>query len=324
MEIESEKFPFFFSSKKNQKRLYAFYVTKSGRWFLGFSLLIAFITLSSQNNILFLLTSFLLSTIFISGIFSDFSLYKIKTQRHEFCSYAQETISDMWIIENRSWMPLFALELGEYHPSKGYRCQIQIAYIGPKQRKIVPVKNFAYPQRGRVVWESLYMATAAPFGFAKKIKHSASGGERHVWPARVKSTNNPSYNDNFQESLHQEELVRFGNSNVIESEIRNYIIGDDWKDIVPLKSNMLAEDLKVRVRGNPLGQSSLNLRLDRVANEKELETLISQASYSLSHTKNTFIRITDFSGQQVQFYSLVDGMNYLSSIPTTLPTRKVA
>jgi hypothetical protein len=259
------------------KRKYGLEFTPAGLWFFSYTLVVALVTFTTENNILYLLTSFLVSAIFLSSLFSDFALYRTLVTRKTKSLFAKDSRStDLWTIENKSYFPLFSIELGEYTHGN-YTPLDRIPYLGPRKKISFESPYFA-KQRGLHQWESIYIATEAPFGFTKKYHHKIESLSRFIWPAR-------NINPQLLSLLAPKNL----NSKDLDldfSRLEQGHLGSDLRKIHPLKTNADLTEIYLRGVDNFDDHNrGLNFRLEGLKIE-DFETALETLSAILSQKTN--------------------------------------
>lgn len=180
MEIKNSWF-FFRSPRKGPPR-YALYFSKSGRWFVAFTLLVCLVTFSTDNNILYLMSSLLLATIFISGIFSDLAFYRTSLNFSPANTFANEYFPDAWVIINPTPIPILGVEVGIFQDGN-FIPSARIPYLAPLKSLQIS-SSLVLSERGEQNWDQVYISTGAPFGFSQKTRFFKNSGRRLVWPSR--------------------------------------------------------------------------------------------------------------------------------------------
>lgn len=306
---------FFFKTPRKSKPRYAIFVTPGGRWFLIFTIFVVTVTMTTDNNILYFLSSFLLASVFLSSLFSDLAFYKIKISRILGPAFAKETPEDIWEIKNPTPLPLLGLEVGEWQTS---HCVIalKIPYLGPfKSLRLRPTEKL--PQRGSHVWQSLYIATEAPFSFTKKFFFFNNSGERLIWPEKT-----------FDRSLLREIESKKPERNSAQAkpslDLADYdgvAQGDfttDMRQVLVLKSNLDSGDI---VKRNSTDANRLQIPpLCFDFSEKSSEKLIKLATFCLLDSRfSSRTRINFPAPQNSKSNSTQDTLNRLSLLPPEGP-----
>lgn len=155
-------------------------ISRGGRWFLLFTLILGAVAVRSGNNVIYLLESLLLSALLFSGILSELTLNRLSFRRELRAAVAGEPTLDVLMIDNRSWLPLYCVELGEWD-GEVFR-PLQFILSVPRRGRSRVLSRQVIPERGRHDWRGLALATSFPFGFARKIRIFPGGGSRLVWP----------------------------------------------------------------------------------------------------------------------------------------------
>ncbi|HEY8278716.1 MAG TPA: hypothetical protein VIH99_03785 [Bdellovibrionota bacterium] len=186
-----------------------------GRWYLAFTIALGTAAIYSGNNVIYLLESLLLSSLLVSGVFSEITLSNIHVERECGNLHAGLQGMDVFIVENRGRLPLYCIELGEY---LGRRREFTaFLLILPARARVRVRSRQVVPSRGRHHWEGLLAGTSFPFGFARKIMLIPQKGNRIVWPRPA---------DSGKRSMQETPSVR-GEAEVITGEV---VPTERWKD----------------------------------------------------------------------------------------------
>lgn len=156
-------------------------VSRGGKWFLGFTILLGVVAINSNNNVIYLLESLLLSGLIFSGILSEQTISRISFERKIRQCVAGKETGDTVILRNLGRLPLFCVEVGEWTEEQGF---VPVAFqlrLGGGASVSLQAKQIL-PKRGRHRWTRMAIATSFPFGFARKIRLFGDVGGRIVWP----------------------------------------------------------------------------------------------------------------------------------------------
>jgi len=158
-------------------------ISNGGKWFLLLTLGLGMVAINSNNNVIYLLESLLLSSLIFSGILSDYTVARIQVSRRLHQAIAGQPTKDRFLLLNSGYFPLFCVELGEWKAGK-FRPLAYALHIPAKSAKTV-LSQQIFSKRGLHSWENLAVATSFPFGFARKIRLIDKGGKRIVWPRLI-------------------------------------------------------------------------------------------------------------------------------------------
>ncbi len=231
-----------------------------GLWFTGLLASMGFLTLLSENNILFLLFSCQIAVIIISGIFSEYSVSRIEYIRHARDTYENEASKDQWTLRNRGMIPAFNVSVGEWIDEE-WIVHAVCRLIMPGQTLLIS-SHYKYPKRGHHQWDGTACGSDFPFGFSEKICIDRQSGNRLIWPSRRPGE---------LQSVLQAQLKGFG-SNLRDGEIRNLGPGEIWTDLLPFRRNLDGTPL-ARARGRPEESLSFEIDLDKIT-ESDLENAV--------------------------------------------------
>jgi uncharacterized protein (DUF58 family) len=150
------KFRLPFKKRKNEEIKINFF----GYLYIGFTLLIGFAAVNTGNNILYILLSFLLALMGISGLFSVYNLKRLKVNfippKEVWC--CKENPFEL-IIRNQKRIPSFLIRV--ILPLKN-----TLSGIIPKVEKLYKGQIFIKPtRRGLLKINEIYLESDFPFGF---------------------------------------------------------------------------------------------------------------------------------------------------------------
>lgn len=198
-----------------------------GFGYTGLCIAFGVIGLVSGNNVIYLLDSLLLAGMIFSGILSEREVSRARVEVIRGSACAGSITRDRVMVQNTGNAPLFCLEIREWSG----RRSIPIAYVprlGPRERIVVPSRQ-VIERRGIHRWDGLAVATAFPFGFARKIRLERDPGERVVWPGRLPTGKGTA--DSRHRSASQAVTARVGEE-FTEGEARVMTPDDDCRGII--------------------------------------------------------------------------------------------
>lgn len=214
-----------FEMKRKVRRLE---VSRAGKGFLLLTISVGVVSLASGNNVLYLVESFLLSCLILSGILSERIVSAIQVDFFRIQARAGEPVSDWIMATNKSKKSLYCVEIGEWKKGKF----IPLCFIPQiKGNETVRVKaERVIEKRGVFSWDGFAIATRYPFAFAKKIKVVRRPGERIVWPAKDSGVaDQTAMPDSTSGSIRSE-------PDIVDGEIRTFDSNDDARLIVANQS----------------------------------------------------------------------------------------
>lgn len=160
-------------------------ISAGGKWYLLLTLGLGIVAINSNNNVIYLLESLLLSSLIFSGILSDYTVARIKVSRKLHQAISHQSTKDSFTLFNNGIFPLFCVELGEWKEGKFIPLAYALHIPAKTEKRVLSQQVFSH--RGLHSWENLAVATSFPFGFARKIRLLDQGGRRIVWPKLVGS-----------------------------------------------------------------------------------------------------------------------------------------
>lgn len=214
-----------FESKRNVRRLE---LSKTGKWYLVLTIGLGVVALASGNNVIYFIESLLLGGLILSGVLSEQTISAIRVDFLRVQARAEEPARDWIVLTNRSRIPLFCVEIGEWKDGE-FSALAFVAKIEAKETVRVKSEQ-VIPSRGVYRWDGFAIATSIPFGFARKTKVVKIPGERVVWPSSQHGKNEaaPRLDATFGR--------RSSESDVVEGEVRPYDMADDARMIVAKQS----------------------------------------------------------------------------------------
>lgn len=150
---------------------------------MAMTIAIGVIALVTGNNTLYLVESLLLSALIFSGVVSDRDLSSIRVEIEREPATARARSRDRIRVRNTRRLPVFAVQIGEWRGGKFEPLAFLPRIAG--RTTLLLRSSQAFGERGERRWEGVAVATAAPFGFARKIRIDRNArGTRLIWPAR--------------------------------------------------------------------------------------------------------------------------------------------
>lgn len=203
-------------------------VSRGGYWYLISTVGLGVFALAIGNNVVYLIESFLLAGLILSGVLSEKVISSVKVDFARDQARAGSRLEDWVILENTTNSSRYCIEIGEWKEGKFY----SIAYVPfLKAHSQVRVKvEQTLTNRGVYQWDGFAIATSFPFGFARKMKIVRKSGERIVWPE-----------EQIERDGHHEELLSHRGNRLsllerVDGEIRPYVDGEDARHILANQS----------------------------------------------------------------------------------------
>ncbi|NUM88285.1 MAG: hypothetical protein HUU37_03690 [Bdellovibrionales bacterium] len=188
-------------------------LTSGGKWYLALTLFVGVAAVSSGNNVIYLMESFLLGVLVLSGLLSEFTLRGISLEWHRGQARAGEAMPDVFLVKSSA--PAFGVEVGVVREGAleagGWFAALK---RGGRQACHGGLRS---DRRGVWRWERLYVATSFPLGMGKKVRFLGGAGSRVVWPRALSP----------RELAGSSQLP--GAAEFLEGEVRELEWGDDFR-----------------------------------------------------------------------------------------------
>lgn len=265
-------------------------LNKSGRWYVALTIGLGVAAMGSGNNILYLLESFLMGGLILSGVLSEWTIASVKVQPHFRQAIAGEKVLDDWIVENKRNVPLFGIEIGFLTEEEKFIFAAFVPIL-PARKRLQIRSAHAFSERGKFSWKGFVVQTRYPFGFTTKLRWDVSAGERIIWPEWEKSRNTNLWSQGQQHRGWLEHL---------EGEVREFQDGDDYRDIIWSQSLKSSQKLK-RARGSSAQELIFNMDLTQL-DEAKLENAIRQIChriYEAADVDRVYLSVNTSSAMEV-------------------------
>jgi uncharacterized protein (DUF58 family) len=150
------------------------YLTLAGKLYTGFTLLVAFAAVNTGNNILYIILSFLLSLMVVSGILSVYNLKGLKVEI--------SPPDEVWcckenpfkvFITNRKRLPSFLIDLILENVKK------HLTFV---ERKVSEEIGLRFEKRGKHLLKEAFLESSFPFGLITRRKKVELNKEIIVFP----------------------------------------------------------------------------------------------------------------------------------------------
>jgi len=167
---------------------FSIHIPNTGLLFCALILIITILTLSSGNNLLYMVLAVLLSTMFISWIVSRLNLSRMKVSIRypDHIFVGEEVPFEVAVTNCKRLIPTFSVSvvMSEQHGRGNIREATQVAYF-----PIIPAKIFAqmrirrsFEKRGIYPLVGFVLVTRFPFGFIENRRLIEAPGEITVYP----------------------------------------------------------------------------------------------------------------------------------------------
>jgi uncharacterized protein (DUF58 family) len=209
-------------------------VPVAGRYLLALAVALGVVAIATRNPLLYLLESFLLAALLVSGVYAEAVLRSMTLRWTPSQAVAGEPCGDWIEIHNPSWLPISSLQIGVFEGSV-FRVCAELPYLAARSKQTLR-SQLVYSKRGYVESKKLAVATLYPFGLAERRRIFHIPLSRWVWPRRVSPTAKSAL-----------DVSVLSGSDPKEGELRGYLPGDPMKDVAWGKSKARGQ-LLVRPR----------------------------------------------------------------------------
>jgi hypothetical protein len=171
-------------------------VTISGYWYLGLTVVLGVVALSTTNNLLYLLESLLLGGLILSGLLSEYTVKRVRirflpTQAKARTKEEPVAGFDFLEVESTADRDLYGIEIGLWSGSpKAIRPLTYLLKLSARSKLLLKIPHDFFA-RGEIHWTGYAIGTSGPFGFAKKLRvlQCENPRSRTIWP-RLYPTDN--------------------------------------------------------------------------------------------------------------------------------------
>jgi uncharacterized protein (DUF58 family) len=223
----------------------------AGRWYFGLMFMLGAVSLTSSNNVVYLMEALLISGLLVSATLAVQTVRSVTADVRRRPIQASGANQDQIRLVNRSRFPIFCLEVDEWSEGKAKRLAF-VPFIKARSTLMVPCKA-VYEKRGTWAWDAISVGTTFPYGFLRFLKRFQRPGMRIVWPAATRATGGAVDRTEGQSSS-------ASGSVFLEGEVRPMNDDDDPRSIVWTLSAR-GGDLMVRMRASETQVTGLNLDL---------------------------------------------------------------
>jgi uncharacterized protein (DUF58 family) len=249
----------------------------AGRWYFGLMFMLGGVSLTSLNNVVYLMEALLISGLLVSAVLSVKTVRSVMVEVRRRPIRAGGENGDMVHVVNRSRFPVFCVEIDEWSSGKPRRLAF-VPYLRGRSAQLFPCRA-VYDKRGTLSWDAISVGTTFPYGFLRFLKRRARPGSRIVWPvARTGSGDSPN------QQLEGQAQAAAGTA-VVEGEVRPMNYDDDPRSIVWTLSAR-GGDLMVRTRAGERNLTGLNLDL-RMEPGEAFEARVSELATRLYDVPGT-------------------------------------
>ncbi len=169
---------------------YSLQVTNPGLVFSALILLVAILSLSSGNNLLYLFLSVLLATMFVSLVGARLSLSRLRVEpRFPERVFVGEPVSfEIAVTNGKRLLPAFSVGIATVEPGEAGAEEPRVSELC--YLPVIPAKTEAiarpvrvYAKRGIYPMRGVMLATRFPLGFIEQRRMVEAEGELVVYPA---------------------------------------------------------------------------------------------------------------------------------------------
>lgn len=251
-----------------------------------------------SNPIVELSFSAALSFVLVDIMFGFFVLSRIRGEWKRKSVHAQREVFDEVEIVNSSIFPLTNLNVAEL--AQGRRHADHLMTFVPSRSLIKEKVHRRFEKRGQLKWQAIEMQTDFPFGIFRKVKVLPNHGSRIVWPEIVQG---------FKPLPNEFRRYLIGAGDIVEGELRDYLPGDDYRDIVWTRTYEF-EKPRLRVRSLPETVFELSLSLETSNTEAFEEKIRRLASVVSTFDAKDNVKLVVRSSQYIDVvrgkYSVLD------------------
>jgi len=204
--------------------------TQAGRYFTGMTLLVGFGAINTGNNLLYLLLGMTLSLIVVSGMLSEQVINRV-TVRHKLPGrlFARHPAPiEVTVTNPRARTASYSLEVVERIEGIAEGARPGAYFLRVEGGgTATSAFRYAFPRRGRFVFEGFEIVTHFPFGLFRKSRDLDAASEVVVFPALAEPGGVSGLTELLQGEVHQPRPGRGGDFHAL----RDYRVGDDVRDI---------------------------------------------------------------------------------------------
>lgn len=173
------------------RNLRLFTLTRVGLFFLLLILILSLASVSTGNNLLTVVLSLLLSSILVSGVFSNVILSDINVSLNlPDRIFAGEPTRFILSLQNeKHYFPVISVLLGGYRAAQAtagalLQSRAYFPFVAPRQSQSYAIQT-EFGRRGRYDLAGFKAQTGFPFGFFDKAREIPAEGDIVVFPRRV-------------------------------------------------------------------------------------------------------------------------------------------
>jgi uncharacterized protein (DUF58 family) len=244
-------------------------INKAGYLYIVLTILIGFSAVNTGNNLVFIVTSALLSYMLVSGIFGRRNIYQpeVAITFPEEVFAQTDSFASVTVENRRRWVPHFLLTIS----AGGGSAFFPFVGVGSAESRHIPVQ---FDKRGRHRLDGVTVSSSFPFNFFTRFRQVRSSFHLIVYPrpvrcdlAQVLGGRTPARGE--------EPLNKPGYDSDILS-IRNYVSGDPPKYIC-WKSTAKTGALKTKEL-SAIAQRQVLIDFDRLE-KPDVERALSSVTY---------------------------------------------
>ncbi len=159
-------------------------ITSEGRWYIGILFLIGIAAINTANNLLYLVSSTLLSLIIVSGVISEHTMRRLRIERTLPARIFKDTpaVVRVGIKNGKKIFSSFSFSVAEV-PVQGITSEsVYVLKLKPME-ETVKTARYTFGKRGAIKLSGVKISTRFPFGLFLKGREDDSPVESLVYPS---------------------------------------------------------------------------------------------------------------------------------------------
>lgn len=159
-------------------------ITGEGRWYIGILFLIGIAAMNTANNLLYLVSSTLLSLIIVSGVISEHTMRRLRIERTlpPRIFKGAPVIARVGIRNGKKIFSSFSFSVREIPVSGMTSEPVYVLKLRPTE-ETVKTARYTFMKRGVVKLSGVKISTRFPFGLFLKGREDDSPAEALVYPS---------------------------------------------------------------------------------------------------------------------------------------------
>ena len=257
-------------------------ISKTGWIYIILIILLGIAAINTGNNLVYLITSFLLGVMGASGYFgkTNISNLKIELSMPNRIFANNKTLVYIHLKNKKKFFPSFLLKVKSEYFSEVFT-YVDCENIATKTTVMV------FPQRGFVNIDLIKISSKFPFNFFERYSYINTNLKFLIYPEPIKKNFHYLKPENGTKGFNDTQNVQGDNSNEIHK-IRNFLQGDNfkfihWKLSAKYDKLMVKEYLKTKDETLLIDFYKLPI--------KNIELKLSALTYLIIHNKNVALKI---------------------------------